>query len=299
MYSLGVAHWLLRRSGAAPRSCWSRASSSFRRARRLARADPVPAEHRRDRAPATRRRGPGCGSCSRRRCSRSSRSRCDAAVGYVLANQADDRARRAASSCGRATLLDESASAFARLGDERGPGGRARAPRLPRARPRARSTPARAALERALELRRGHGDRRGVGLALAGLGLIETDAGDYEQRRAAPGRGARHLPPRRRPLGAGEHAVAHRRPRVRARDASTTPRRRSRRRARCSATTERAGWIANTLAGLAEVPSCAATRERAARRCSSVAARALRASDAAASRRRRAHRSAAARAKPR
>src|SRR6185503_14619656 len=37
----------------------------------------------------------------------------------------------------------------------------------------------RAALEEALALRQKQGDRRGLGLALAGLGLVDTMAGDY------------------------------------------------------------------------------------------------------------------------
>jgi hypothetical protein len=39
---------------------------------------------------------------------------------------------------------------------------------------------ARSCLERALELRRGLGDRRGVGMALAGLGLVGTFARDFD-----------------------------------------------------------------------------------------------------------------------
>jgi tetratricopeptide (TPR) repeat protein len=40
---------------------------------------------------------------------------------------------------------------------------------------------ARRALEQALELRDAHCDRRGLGLALVGLGVIETKAGDYRK----------------------------------------------------------------------------------------------------------------------
>jgi tetratricopeptide (TPR) repeat protein len=39
---------------------------------------------------------------------------------------------------------------------------------------------ARACLEQALAFRRGLNDRRGIGLVLSGLALIDTDAGDYE-----------------------------------------------------------------------------------------------------------------------
>jgi predicted ATPase len=103
---------------------------------------------------------------------------CDAAVGYVLANQAGiarvrgdlERARQ---------LLDESAARFEALGDDQG-----RAAVLVR---RAylelaedAVAPARVALEDALALRRAHGDRRGIGLVLVGLGLIATIAGAYD-----------------------------------------------------------------------------------------------------------------------
>jgi tetratricopeptide (TPR) repeat protein len=43
---------------------------------------------------------------------------------------------------------------------------------------------ARSCLERALELRRGLGDRRGVGMALAGLGLVGTFARDFDHAEA-------------------------------------------------------------------------------------------------------------------
>jgi tetratricopeptide (TPR) repeat protein len=102
---------------------------------------------------------------------------CDAAVGYVLANQGV--IARARGDLVRAReLLDESAACFEARGD-----GMGRAAVLVRraylelaegALPEARE-----AFREALELRRGHGDRRGVGLVLGGLGLIETTAGDY------------------------------------------------------------------------------------------------------------------------
>ena len=103
---------------------------------------------------------------------------CDAAVGYVLANQAGiarvqgdlARARR---------LLDESAARFEELGDDHG-----RAAVLVRlaylALAEDAPSAAREALEEALELRRAHGDRRGIGLVLVGLGLIDTTTGAYD-----------------------------------------------------------------------------------------------------------------------
>ena len=102
---------------------------------------------------------------------------CDAAVSYVLANQAGIVRARGDLARARA-LLDESAARFEHSGDERGKAAvlvrRAYLELAEGALPAARE-----ALEEALELRLGHGDRRGLGLVLAGLGLIETTAGDY------------------------------------------------------------------------------------------------------------------------
>jgi predicted ATPase len=105
-----------------------------------------------------------------------------AAVGYVLANQAG--VVRARGDLVRArTLLNESEARFADAGDERGTAAvlvrRAYLEFAEGALPAARR-----ALQQALALRRGQRDRRGVGLALAGLalagiGLIDTTAGDY------------------------------------------------------------------------------------------------------------------------
>ena len=105
---------------------------------------------------------------------------CDAAIGYVLANQA--RSRGCASEPERAgTLLEEAAARFARDGDERGEAPRARAPRLPRALPRA-------AGRRAPLLRAGAGAaprharpaRRRDG-ALGARGSSGTISGDYRR----------------------------------------------------------------------------------------------------------------------
>ena len=102
---------------------------------------------------------------------------CDAALGYVLANQAGLISVRGDLARARA-LLDESASRFEDSGDE---GGKA-AVSVRRAYIELAEgdlAAARLALEEALKRRRGQGDRRGVGLVLAGLGLIDTRAGDY------------------------------------------------------------------------------------------------------------------------
>ena len=102
---------------------------------------------------------------------------CDAAVAYVLANQAAIARMRGQPERAGA-LLDEAAERFARTNDERG-----QADVLVRRAylELAQGSPsvARACLERALELRRGMSDRRGVGMVLSGLGLVETLSGDY------------------------------------------------------------------------------------------------------------------------
>jgi tetratricopeptide (TPR) repeat protein len=102
---------------------------------------------------------------------------CDAAVGYVLANEAGIVRTRGDLERARA-LLDESDACFVRANDERG-----RADVLVR---RAylelaggATEAAKSHLEHALEQRRALNDRRGVGLVLQGLGLLATIAGEY------------------------------------------------------------------------------------------------------------------------
>jgi predicted ATPase len=102
---------------------------------------------------------------------------CDAGVSYALANQAGIARLRGDLARAR-TLLDESGARFDDADDDVG-----RAAVLVR---RAylelvegATAAAYAHLETALELRRGLRDRRGVGLALSGLGLVATTAGDY------------------------------------------------------------------------------------------------------------------------
>jgi tetratricopeptide (TPR) repeat protein len=175
---------------------------------------------------------------------------CDAALGYVLANQAGLVGARGDHGQSRA-LLRESASCFEALGDDRG-----RAAVLVR---RAYLdiadgdlTAARLGLEEALELRRRQGDRRGHGLVLVGLGLIETMAGEYESA-------AEHLAEaRRRFRRAGDRwglastlwrtaDLAFAQDRLDDAEAAL-------REARLVLEpTGRQRWVANTLAGLAEV----------------------------------------------
>jgi len=103
---------------------------------------------------------------------------CEAAIGYVLVNQAGIERARGDLTRAR-TLLDESTARFEEAGDDFGLAAtlvrRAYLELGERAVPDARS-----ALERALELRRRQEDRRGIGLVLAGLGFVDTAAGDYE-----------------------------------------------------------------------------------------------------------------------
>ncbi len=102
---------------------------------------------------------------------------CDAAVGYVLANQAGIVRGRGDLARARA-LLDESQARFENADDRTGKAAvlvrRAYLELAGGALPSARE-----ALHQALVLRRELGDRRGLGLALAGLGLIDTRAGDH------------------------------------------------------------------------------------------------------------------------
>jgi predicted ATPase len=102
---------------------------------------------------------------------------CDAALGYVLANQAGLVSARGDLARARG-LLGESALRFEASADERG-----KAAVLVRRAYLELSegdlVAARLALEEALELRRRHGDRRGSGLVLVGLGLIDTTAGEW------------------------------------------------------------------------------------------------------------------------
>ncbi len=101
---------------------------------------------------------------------------CDAAVSYVLANQAGIARARGDMVRARA-LLDESAARFKGSGDDAGTAAVLVRRAYLELTEGALST-ARRALEQALEIRRSLGDRRGFGLALAGLGFIDTTAGD-------------------------------------------------------------------------------------------------------------------------
>jgi predicted ATPase len=106
-------------------------------------------------------------------------SSCHAAVGYVLSNQATIARLRGQPDHARA-LLEEAAARFAECDDRRG-----RADVLVRhaylSLSQGATDDAREHLAQALQLRRDMRDRRGVGMALAACGLLETVSGDYEQ----------------------------------------------------------------------------------------------------------------------
>lgn len=175
---------------------------------------------------------------------------CDAAVSYVLANEAGIVS--AQGDLGRArALLDESAARFEDSGDERG-----KAAVLVRRAylELAEGTPAAArhALEQALELRRGQGDRRGVGLVLAGLGLIDTTTGEFRraERQLAEARELFRRAGDRWGLASTlwrTADLAFARDRLDDAEAALLEAR------AVLGATGRERWIANTLAGLAEV----------------------------------------------
>jgi predicted ATPase len=103
---------------------------------------------------------------------------CDAALSYAIVNQAGLARERGDFERAHA-LLDESSGRFHAAGDERGRIDvlvrRAYVHLVEDSRDGAREC-----LERALEFRRGVNDRRGIGLVLSGLALIDTDTGDLE-----------------------------------------------------------------------------------------------------------------------
>ncbi len=103
---------------------------------------------------------------------------CEAAIGYVLANQAT--IARQQGEPGRAgELLDEAARHFMRAGDERGEA--AILIRRGHLELSMESTDAaRRAFEQSLAMRRALADRRGVGMALSGLALTGILSGDLE-----------------------------------------------------------------------------------------------------------------------
>ncbi len=104
---------------------------------------------------------------------------CSAAVGYVLANQAQIARERGHPDRSR-KLLDESIALLRSEGDRRG-----ESDALIRKAHLELATgdldAARASFDHALDLRRRLRDRRGIGMALSGLGLVDAAAGDNER----------------------------------------------------------------------------------------------------------------------
>lgn len=185
---------------------------------------------------------------------------CDAAVGYVLTNQAG--IVRARGDLGRArALLEDSAARFAASGDERGT-----AVVLVRRAylefEEGALGAARRDLEAALELRQRQGDRRGVGLVLAGLALVDTTAGDY--RRAELEVAAARDTFRRAGDRWGLASALWRTADLAfARDRLDDAEAALREAREVLVPTQRNRWIANTLAGLAEIAVLRGDLERA------------------------------------
>src|SRR6185503_14723768 len=104
---------------------------------------------------------------------------CSAAVGYILANQAQIARERGHPDRSR-KLLDQSI-ALLRADDDR----RGESDALIRKAHLELATgdldAAHTAFEQALDLRRRLRDRRGIGMALSGLGLVDAASGDYER----------------------------------------------------------------------------------------------------------------------
>ena len=103
---------------------------------------------------------------------------CEGAIGYVLANQATI-ARQQGEPERAAALLDEASRGFARMGDARGEAAvLIRRGHLELS--REATDAAKSAFEEALVMRRALADRRGVGMALSGLALAGILGGDLE-----------------------------------------------------------------------------------------------------------------------
>ena len=177
VYTLGVAHWFLG-DPAAAEALVAGGIDGFRALDDLARVIPSPINVGEVRVPAVGGR-PGVRVVLEDSFQPFVDVSCDAALSYALVNQATIVRVRGDFEHSRA-LLGESDSRFLAAGDERG-----RADVLVR---RAYlhvaegSIPgARDCLEQALDYRRRTNDRRGIGLALSGLGMIDTDVGDYAE----------------------------------------------------------------------------------------------------------------------
>src|SRR4051794_10058718 len=186
---------------------------------------------------------------------------CAAAVSYVLVNLAAIARARNDLTAARARL-DEAAGRLERARD-----GRGQADLLVRRAylSLAEGSPdgARDCLERALVLRRRLNDRRGVGLALSGLGLVDTNAGEYEraERQLGEARAIFRRAGDRWGLASAlwrtaDLALARRRP-----DEAEASLREA---LAVLGETRRERWLAHTLGGLAEAAVLRGDREEAA-----------------------------------
>ena len=217
IHSLGVAQLDPRRPARAPTSSWPRASGASVRSRTPRTRSPRRSTSRRCRR-VTRRDRIAVRHVFEDTLQPFVEVACGAAVGYVLANQAGiARVARRPEQGARAPRRERRALR----------GRRTTMRAAPRCSSGARTSPSqrascprpRAHLERALELRRElQRPPRRRSRAL-GPRARRDGGGELRRGRVASRRGARHLPACGRPLGAREHAVAHGRPRPRARPA--------------------------------------------------------------------------------
>jgi predicted ATPase len=176
VHSLGVAHWMLGGFAAADRLL-DDSIADFRALEGSSETIPSPlniAEIRTDRL----ERGPGVQLLFEDTLQPFVEVSCETAVSYALANQAD--VARGLGDLSRAhALLDESRARFEAAEDDVG-----LATVLVRGAyisfVEGDLEAARRQLQGALELRTRLGDRRGRGLALSGLGLIETTTGEHD-----------------------------------------------------------------------------------------------------------------------
>ena len=267
VHSLGVAELDARRPRERRRARWPRASRHFRALEGSPETIPSPLNIAEIRDSRAGQRGPGLQLVFEDTLQPFVEISCDAAVGYALANQAGDRARARRHRAAPHALLDESAARF-------------EAPATTRRawRPCSSAAPTSRSPRATWPRRAGSSKRRSSCVAAARparprlscspvSAWSRRSAGDYDAAERSPRRGARHLPARRRPVGAREHALADGRPRPR-------PRQPRRRRGRAAGGARRAGRDAaraldreHARRASPRSPSCAATSSRR-RRCS-------------------------------
>jgi len=187
IYTLGVAHWFTGDPDGAEELV-AEGIAALRRLEERSEHIPSPANISEARLPGVNGR-PGTRVVLEESLQPFVEVSCEAALSYAIANQAGlARVRGEFDRAG--ALLDESSLRFRQAGDDRGETDvlvRRAFLHLAEDAP----AEARDCLERALAFRRDLNDRRGIGLVLSGLALIDTDAGDFEsaERRLDEARG--------------------------------------------------------------------------------------------------------------